>query len=174
MSALASPKTPVRDPRSFGCASRYGAFDRGFGTAPRFVAAHNRASTPGPFTSSNLFTTADSHQPLILRGPSKAQCFDTKNPRFLMNEAILSSRQGLADPRNPGPGSYELSRQFGVSRRQLPSSARRRQQPLGQQQPLGRRCTLLPAVRDPPTTVPELQLSITAGNHEMLQRLMDR
>ena len=31
------------------------------------------------------------------------QSFDTTNRRFLMNEAIMASRQNLPDPDNPAP-----------------------------------------------------------------------
>ena len=147
---------PPRDRSQFGQTSHYDAFDRAFGTAPRFVPYfYVPTFTPGPYTAAPTFSTRNGSQTMRVRGPTKAQCFDTRCARFLNNDAVTISKMGLADPRNPGPGTYEglhgPFRPFGVPRRQKNSATAQREAKHRGEKPHGGR---LPALAKRPATAP--------------------
>ena len=90
--------------------------ERGFGTSSRFASATSTL-TPGPFTNYQELQLVTGLQTLIVKRQTKAQCFDTTNKRFLMNDAILAARQNLPDPETPGPSAYSVKSQFDLSDR---------------------------------------------------------
>ena len=78
---------------------------RGFGTAERFQNDPG-AIGPGPYTGGQELQLVTGFNPLIVCKATKAQSFSVTCKRFLMNEAIIASKQNLPDPNNPGPNRH--------------------------------------------------------------------
>ena len=78
---------------------------RGFGTAERFQNDPG-AIGPGPYTGGQELQLVTGFNPLVVCKATKAQSFSVTCKRFLMNEAIIASKQNLPDPNNPGPNRH--------------------------------------------------------------------
>jgi len=128
---LAEPKQPVAL-RTRALAGIH-PFDRGFGTAPRFVSKPSAVISPGPLTALTTLQRPNGDRAIEWRAPTKSQSFSTTVTRFEINDAILVSRCCMPDPLVPGPGTYNVRTRFGVPPRrqraqpsqQLPSVSSR-------------------------------------------------
>jgi hypothetical protein len=79
--------------------------ERGFGTAERFQSDPGGIG-PGPYTGGQELQLVTGFNPLVVCKATKAQSFSVTCKRFLMNEAIIASKQNLPDPNNPGPNRH--------------------------------------------------------------------